>query len=75
MHIAVFSCCPQAFAALATAYGLNSPAGFLTPAYKPILARLISYHVIPGKALKAADLKNGQVLTTSLPGNTLTIKK
>ncbi|SDX36918.1 Uncaracterized surface protein containing fasciclin (FAS1) repeats [Hymenobacter psychrophilus] len=53
------------------------PAGtldnLLLPASKSQLALLISYHVVPGSYL-AANLKNGQTLTT-VQGETLTVMR
>ncbi|WP_226915824.1 fasciclin domain-containing protein [Hymenobacter siberiensis] len=51
------------------------PAGtvnsLLTPEMKPTLTKILTYHVVPGR-LTAADLKNGQVLTT-VEGEQLTV--
>ena len=53
------------------------PAGtvnsLLTPEMKPTLTKILTYHVVPGR-LMAADLKDGQVLTT-VEGETLTVMK
>ena len=51
------------------------PAGtvnsLVTPEMKPTLTKILTYHVVPGR-LTAADLKNGQVLTT-VEGEQLTV--
>ena len=51
------------------------PAGtvgsLVTPEMKPTLTKILTYHVVPGR-LMAADLKNGQTLTT-VEGETLTV--
>ena len=53
------------------------PAGtvnsLVTPEMKPTLTKILTYHVVPGR-LMAADLKDGQVLTT-VQGETLTVMK
>ena len=53
------------------------PAGtvnsLVTPEMKPTLTKILTYHVVPGR-LMAADLKDGQVLTT-VEGETLTVMK
>jgi len=53
------------------------PAGtvnsLVTPEMKPTLTKILTYHVVPGR-LMAADLKNGQVLTT-VEGEQLTVVK
>ncbi len=53
------------------------PAGtvntLVTPEMKPTLTKILTYHVVPGR-LMAADLKNGQVLTT-VEGESLTVMK
>jgi uncharacterized surface protein with fasciclin (FAS1) repeats len=53
------------------------PAGtvnsLVTPEMKPTLTKILTYHVVPGR-LMAADLKNGQTLTT-VEGETLTVMK
>lgn len=53
------------------------PAGtvnsLVTPEMKPTLTKILTYHVVPGR-LAAADLKNGQVLTT-VEGEQLTVMK
>ena len=53
------------------------PAGtvnsLVTPEMKPTLTKILTYHVVPGR-LTAADLKNGQVLTT-VEGEQLTVMK
>ena len=53
------------------------PAGtvnsLVTPEMKPTLTKILTYHVVPGR-LMAADLKDGQVLTT-VQGETLTVVK
>ncbi|WP_229748791.1 fasciclin domain-containing protein [Hymenobacter frigidus] len=46
-------------------------ASLLTPEMKPTLTKILTYHVVPGR-LMAADLKNGQMLTT-VEGETLTV--
>ena len=46
-------------------------ASLVTPEMKPTLTKILTYHVVPGR-LMAADLKNGQVLTT-VQGETLTV--
>ena len=46
-------------------------ASLVTPEMKPTLTKILTYHVVPGR-LMAADLKNGQVLTT-VEGETLTV--
>jgi uncharacterized surface protein with fasciclin (FAS1) repeats len=42
---------------------LGSYAGLLA-SNETMVKEVLNYHVVPGKALKAADLKDGQVLTT-----------
>ena len=53
------------------------PAGtvnsLVTPEMKPMLTKVLTYHVVPGR-LTTADLKNGQVLTT-VQGEQLTVMK
>jgi uncharacterized surface protein with fasciclin (FAS1) repeats len=53
------------------------PAGtvssLVTPEMKPTLTKVLTYHVVPGR-LTAADLKNGQTLTT-VEGEQLTVMK
>lgn len=53
------------------------PAGtvnsLVTPEMKPTLTKILTYHVVPGR-LTAADLTNGQVLTT-VEGEKLTVMK
>ena len=53
------------------------PAGtvnsLVTPAMKPTLTKILTYHVVPGR-LTAANLTNGQVLTT-VQGEQLTVTK
>ncbi len=53
------------------------PAGtvnsLVTPEMKPTLTKILTYHVVPGR-LTAADLTNGQVLTT-VEGEQLTVMK
>ncbi|WP_223847417.1 fasciclin domain-containing protein [Hymenobacter montanus] len=53
------------------------PAGtvnsLVTPAMKPTLTKILTYHVVPGR-LTAATLTNGQVLTT-VEGEQLTVMK
>ena len=53
------------------------PAGtvgkLVTPEMKPTLTKILTYHVVPGR-LMAADLSNGQVLTT-VEGEQLTVMK
>jgi uncharacterized surface protein with fasciclin (FAS1) repeats len=53
------------------------PAGtvnsLVTPEMKPTLTKILTYHVVPGR-LMAADLKDGQTLTT-VEGETLTVMK
>ena len=53
------------------------PAGtvnsLVQPDMKPMLTKILTYHVIPGR-FTAADLKNGQVLTT-VEGEQLTVMK
>ncbi|MDB5267898.1 MAG: hypothetical protein JWP58_938 [Hymenobacter sp.] len=53
------------------------PAGtvnsLVSPEMKPTLTKILTYHVVPGR-LMAADLKNGQVLTT-VEGEQLTVMK
>ena len=53
------------------------PAGtvnsLVTPEMKPTLSKILTYHVVPGR-LTAADLKNGQTLTT-VEGEQLTVMK
>ena len=46
-------------------------ASLVTPEMKPTLTKILTYHVVPGR-LMAADLKNGQTLTT-VEGETLTV--
>ena len=46
-------------------------AALVTPEMKPTLTKILTYHVVSGR-LMAADLKNGQVLTT-VQGETLTV--
>ena len=48
-------------------------ASLLTPEMKPTLTKILTYHVVPGR-LMAADLKDGQVLTT-VQGEQLTVMK
>ena len=48
-------------------------ASLLTPDMKPTLTKILTYHVVPGR-LTAADLKDGQVLTT-VQGEQLTVMK
>ena len=53
------------------------PAGtvnsLVTPEMKPTLTKILTYHVVPGR-LPAAELTNGQVLTT-VQGERLTVMK
>jgi uncharacterized surface protein with fasciclin (FAS1) repeats len=53
------------------------PAGtvnsLVTPEMKPTLTKILTYHVVPGR-LTAANLTNGQVLTT-VQGEQLTVMK
>jgi uncharacterized surface protein with fasciclin (FAS1) repeats len=53
------------------------PAGtvnsLVQPDMKPMLTKILTYHVVPGR-FTAADLKNGQVLTT-VEGEQLTVMK
>lgn len=53
------------------------PAGtvnsLVTPEMKPTLTKILTYHVVPGRVM-AADLKDGQTLTT-VQGETLTVMK
>ncbi|GAB3572424.1 hypothetical protein GCM10027345_03540 [Hymenobacter daeguensis] len=53
------------------------PAGtvnsLVQPDMKPMLTKILTYHVVPGR-YTAADLKNGQVLTT-VEGESLTVMK
>ncbi|GAA3966322.1 hypothetical protein GCM10022407_10780 [Hymenobacter antarcticus] len=46
-------------------------ASLVTPEMKPTLTKILTYHVVPGR-LMAADLQNGQTLTT-VQGETLTV--
>ncbi len=46
-------------------------ASLVTPEMKPTLTKILTYHVVPGR-LMAADLKDGQTLTT-VEGETLTV--
>lgn len=46
-------------------------ASLVTPEMKPTLSKILTYHVVPGR-LMAADLKNGQMLTT-VEGEMLTV--
>ena len=46
-------------------------AALVTPEMKPTLTKILTYHVVSGR-LMAADLKNGQVLTT-VQGEMLTV--
>ena len=46
-------------------------ASLVTPEMKPTLTKILTYHVVPGR-LMAADLKDGQTLTT-VQGETLTV--
>ena len=46
-------------------------ASLVTPEMKPTLTKILTYHVVPGR-LMAADLQNGQTLTT-VEGETLTV--
>jgi len=39
---------------------------------KALLTKVLQFHVVPGKAALAADLKDGQVLPTALTGQSLT---
>ena len=48
-------------------------ASLVTPEMKPTLTKILTYHVVPGR-LMAADLKDGQVLTT-VEGEQLTVMK
>ena len=48
-------------------------ASLLTPEMKPTLTKILTYHVVSGR-LMAADLKDGQVLTT-VQGEQLTVMK
>ena len=48
-------------------------ASLLTPEMKPTLTKILTYHVVPGRFM-AADLKDGQVLTT-VQGEQLTVMK
>ena len=48
-------------------------ASLVTPEMKPTLTKILTYHVVPGR-LKAADLKDGQILTT-VEGEQLTVMK
>ena len=65
----VFAPTNEAFAKL--------PAGtvdtLLKPENKATLVKMLTYHVVPGR-LTAAELKNGQTLTT-VQGETLTVSK
>ena len=64
------------FAPTNTAFG-KLPAGtvdtLVKPENKATLTKILTYHVVPGK-LNAADLKDGQKLTT-VEGEQLTVKK
>jgi uncharacterized surface protein with fasciclin (FAS1) repeats len=48
-------------------------ASLVTPEMKPTLTKILTYHVVPGRFM-AADLKDGQVLTT-VQGEQLTVMK
>ena len=48
-------------------------ASLLTPEMKPTLTKILTYHVVPGR-FTAADLKDGQVLTT-VQGEQLTVMR
>jgi hypothetical protein len=65
----------QAFAEFAKKFGLKSPSEFLSPRYEALLARVGGYHIHDAAALKAADLKDGQSLTTLVNGAPLTVQK
>ena len=65
----VFAPPNSAFDALPT----GTVASLLEPANKAKLTSVLTYHVVPGR-LMAADLRDGQVLTT-VNGETLTVHK
>lgn len=65
----VFAPSNQAFATAIQQLGLTPEEAL---ADKPLLIRLLSYHVTPGAALSSA-LADGQVLPTLLPGGELTV--
>ena len=48
-------------------------ASLVTPEMKPTLTKILTYHVVPGRFM-AADLKDGQILTT-VQGEQLTVMK
>ena len=52
---------------------VGTVATLVTPEMRPTLAKILTYHVVPGR-FTAADLKNGQVLTT-VEGEQLTVMK
>ena len=51
----------------------STVASLLTPEMKPTLTKILTYHVVSGR-LMAADLKDGQMLTT-VQGEQLTVMK
>lgn len=63
-----------AFARLLSTLGLSA-AQLFVPANRDTVASVLSYHLIPGKALKAADLQDGEKLQTFLTGESVTVEK
>jgi hypothetical protein len=39
----------------------------------PLLTTLLSYHIVPGAALRSAELRTGQALATALRGFSLSV--
>ena len=70
----VFAPTNEAFAALLDALGdsYNSLDDFDTAEEKELLAKVLTYHVVAGSAAYAADLSDGQSLTT-VQGESLTV--
>jgi transforming growth factor-beta-induced protein len=48
-------------------------ADLLSPEARPLLGTVLAYHVIPGQALTASELQDGQVLETLNEGETLSV--
>lgn len=63
---------PQAIAAFAKQWGLDDVKELLVPTRADLLARVMSYHLHEGGALRASQLRSGQKLST-LNGATLEV--
>lgn len=69
MVATVFAPTDEAFAAYLTKNAITAPQLLESPNLKSIL----KYHIVPGVAAKAADLKNGQTVPTKLGGAPLSL--